>query len=138
MILMDKVYIITGGSSGLGKAFTHDLVVNFAKVIITGRDKKKLEKVARDLGCLAFHADVRSDEDIDALMKFTMDTFGKLDGIINNAGVGGWSSIEELSREKMKEVYEVNVSSLDYCHVFLPSYQTYQILWLRYLVFWLD
>ena len=87
MILMDKVYIITGGSSGLGKAFTHDLVVNFAKVIITGRDKKKLEKVARDLGCLAFHADVRSDEDIDAS--------------------GPAKEPDELSKEQVKQVMKL-------------------------------
>jgi 3-oxoacyl-[acyl-carrier protein] reductase len=109
MSLVDKVFIITGGSSGLGKAFAHELIVNFAEVIITGRDKKKLIQVAEDLGCHYFHADVTKDEDIDALMNYALSHFNQLDGIINNAGIGGWSSLEELSRDKMREVYEVNV-----------------------------
>ena len=109
MSLVDKVFIITGGSSGLGKAFAHELIVNFAEVIITGRDEKKLIQVAEDLGCHYFHADVTKDEDIDALMEYTLTHFKQVDGIINNAGIGGWSSLEELSRDKMREVYEVNV-----------------------------
>ena len=111
MDIAEKVYIVTGGSSGLGKAFAHELVSNLANVVITGRDIEKLKKVASDLGanCLWFHADVTNDEQLDGLIKFTMDKFGKLDGIINNAGIGGWSPIEELTREKMREVYEVNV-----------------------------
>lgn len=109
MNLIDKVFIITGGSSGLGKAFAHELKINFADVVITGRDKDKLKKVAEELGCSYFHADVTKDEDIDALIDFTLKKYNRLDGLINNAGIGGWSPIEELTREKMREVYEVNV-----------------------------
>ena len=109
MILMDKVYIITGGSSGLGKAFAHELIVNFAQVIITGRDKEKLDKVAKELGCHSFHADVTKDEDLDALIAYTLKTFNQLDGIINNAGIGDWAAIDEMDREKMKAVFEINV-----------------------------
>ncbi len=109
MNLIDKVYIITGGSSGLGKAFAHELKVNFADVIITGRDLEKLKSVSEELGCSYFHADVTNDEEIDALMEFTLKKFKKLDGIINNAGIGGWAPVEELTREKMQEVYNVNV-----------------------------
>lgn len=109
--IADKVYIVTGGSSGLGKAFAHELVVNFANVVITGRDLEKLKQVASDLGsnCMWFHADMTNDDDLDKLIEFTLDRFGHLDGIVNNAGIGGWSPLEELTREKMREVYEVNV-----------------------------
>jgi 3-oxoacyl-[acyl-carrier protein] reductase len=109
--IAENVYIVTGGSSGLGKAFAHELVVNLANVVITGRDLDKLKEVASDLGsnCMWFHADVTNDDDLDKLIEFTLDRFGRLDGIINNAGIGGWAPIEELTREKMREVYEVNV-----------------------------
>ena len=109
MDLVEKVYIVTGGSSGLGKAFAHELKVNLAEVVITGRDLKKLKEVATELGCSYCHADVTKDEDIQLMIDFTLDKFGRLDGVINNAGIGGWSPIEEMTREKMKEVYEVNV-----------------------------
>ncbi|MCB9225450.1 MAG: SDR family oxidoreductase [Crocinitomicaceae bacterium] len=111
MDIAEKVFIVTGGSSGLGKAFANELVRNIANVVITGRDLDKLKQVASDLGsnCMWFHADMTKDEDLDALIEFTLDRFGRLDGIINNAGIGGWSPLEELTREKMREVYEVNV-----------------------------
>ncbi|UKN02619.1 SDR family oxidoreductase [Paracrocinitomix mangrovi] len=111
MDIAEKVYIVTGGSSGLGKAFAHELVMNLSNVVITGRDLEKLKDVASSLGsnCLWFHADMTSDEDIDKLIDFTLNKFGKIDGIINNAGIGVRTPIEELSREKMREVYEVNV-----------------------------
>lgn len=106
-----KVYILTGGSSGLGKAFAHELVLNLANVVITGRDLEKLKNVASDLGanCLWCHTDVTNDEELDKLIQFTLDKFGKIDGIINNAGIGGRLPLEDITRDKMREVYEVNV-----------------------------
>lgn len=111
MGLAEKVFIVTGGSSGLGKAFAHELVLNLAKVVVTGRELEKLKQTASDLGanCLWCHADVTNDDDLDLLIKFTLDKFGRIDGIINNAGIGGWSPLEELSREKLRQVFEVNV-----------------------------
>ena len=109
MDLADKVFIITGGSSGLGKAFAKELKKNLAHVVISGRDEMKLKTVAKELGCRFCHADMTKDEDLDTLVSFSLKTFGRIDGLINNAGIGGWSSLEELTREKMKAVYEVNV-----------------------------
>lgn len=111
MDLAEKVFIVTGGSSGLGKAFAHELVLNLANVVITGRDLEKLKNTASALGanCLWCHSDMTKDEDIDALIQFALDKFGRIDGIVNNAGIGGWSPLEELSREQMRMVYEVNV-----------------------------
>jgi len=109
MDLVEKVYIVTGGSSGLGKAFAHELKVNLAEVVITGRDVDKLKQVAEELGCSYCHADVTNDEEIQLMIDFTMDKYGRIDGVINNAGVGGWAPVEELTREKMKAVYDVNV-----------------------------
>jgi 3-oxoacyl-[acyl-carrier protein] reductase len=109
MELAEKVFIVTGGSSGLGKAFAKELVVNLANVVITGRDAEKLKAVAKELGCRFCNADMTKDEDIDEVIAFTLKTFEKIDGVINNAGIGGWAPIEEITREKLREVYEVNV-----------------------------
>lgn len=107
--MKNKVYIVTGGSSGLGKAMARALVENGAQVIITGRAKEKLERVAAQIGATPFHADVANDIDINNLFDFVEENYPQLDGLINNAGIGDWALVEELSREKMRNVFEVNV-----------------------------
>lgn len=109
MNLAEKVFIVTGGSSGLGKAIAHELNINLASVVITGRDLEKLKDVADEIGVLYFHADVTNDQQIEELFEFTLHNFGKIDGVINNAGIGGWAPIEEMTREALREVFEVNV-----------------------------
>lgn len=109
MNLKDKTYIVTGGSSGLGKAMAVSLKNEGAKVVITGRDQSKLDTVASEIGVQGFHADVNNDADIEALYGWVKDNFGKLDGLINNAGIGDWAELDQMSREKMKNVFETNV-----------------------------
>ena len=109
MNLENTVVIITGGSSGLGKAMAELLVEKKSNVIITGRDEEKLKAVASALGCDFFHADVASDDDITATYTYVMDKYKKLDVLINNAGIGGWSPIESLTRDQIRKTYEVNV-----------------------------
>ncbi len=109
MELKDKIYIVTGGSSGLGKAMAAALVDNGAIVIITGRDEAKLKQVGSEIKAIPFHADVANDRDIEGLYDFVKTKFGKLDGLINNAGIGGWATIDEMERDQMREVFEVNV-----------------------------
>lgn len=109
MKLIDSVYIVTGGSSGLGKEIARELVINFSTVIITGRDKEKLKNTAKEINAIYYHADVTNDEQITALFNYVLRKFGRLDGIINNAGIGDWGPIEEMTRDKMRNVFEVNV-----------------------------
>ncbi|MBL7898934.1 MAG: SDR family oxidoreductase [Crocinitomicaceae bacterium] len=109
MQLIDSVYIVTGGTSGIGKEIAKELVVNFATVIITGRDKTKLKAVAKEINAIYYHADVTDDAQINALFNYTLRKFGRLDGVINNAGIGDWCPVEEVTRERMQNVFEVNV-----------------------------
>ena len=103
-------FLVTGGSSGIGKATAQLLVKLGGKVAITGRDKDKLEKVANEIGALGIHADVADDNSIAKTFTEFLAAFGKLDCLINNAGIGGkWSLIEDLTREEIEEVYQVNV-----------------------------
>jgi len=109
MELKDKVYIVTGGSSGLGKAMAQALVEEGAKVVVTGRDEQKLMRVADEIGADAYLADVAKDADIEALYIYIQNKYDQLDGLINNAGIGDWAAIDEMDREKMKAVFEINV-----------------------------
>lgn len=109
MNIKNSTFLITGGSSGIGKATAEMLVKKGGKVAITGRDKVKLEKVANDIGAMAIHADVAKEEDIALTYKLFLDEYGKLDCLVNNAGIGDWVPVDELSREKILNVYNVNV-----------------------------
>lgn len=109
MDLQNKIVLITGGNSGLGKATAKLCIEKGAKVIITGRDHGKTKTVAQELGAIPFHCDVTSDEQIDALYAFIEKEFKGLDVLINNAGIGIKKPLVELSREDLRKVYEVNV-----------------------------
>jgi len=110
MKLKSKKYIITGGSSGLGKAMAENLIKEGANVIITGRNKEKLENVAEQLGAIPFHANVIESEDAEKLFAFAKEKFKQLDGLINNAGIGDyWAEVDDLDLDKMKAVFEINV-----------------------------
>ena len=110
MSLNNKVYIVSGGSSGLGKEMAKALIANNARVVITGRDADKLNNVANEIDAIPFHADVTNDAEIEKLFEFVMHEFNQLDGLINNAGVGEeWPLLTEIDREKMKNLFDINV-----------------------------
>jgi 3-oxoacyl-[acyl-carrier protein] reductase len=107
--LKDKRVIITGGSSGLGKAMAELLIQKGARVLITGRDKQKLKEVADRLNCHFLVSDVANDTDIQGVFNWIDAEWQGLDVLINNAGIAGWSDIDELKRVDMQRVFEVNV-----------------------------
>jgi len=109
MKIKNSKILITGGSSGIGKAAAKVLTDNGANVAITGRDKEKLKTVAKETGALAIHTDVSKQEDIDLTYKIFLEKFGGLDCLINNAGIGERKLLENLTIEDFMKVYSVNI-----------------------------
>ena len=110
MNIKDSVFLVTGGSAGIGKATAKMLADKKGKVAITGRDKSKLEKVANEIGALPILADAAKEEDVNKTYESLLGEFGKLDCLINNAGIGGgWGEITELDLNALRNVYDVNV-----------------------------
>ncbi|MES2732191.1 MAG: SDR family oxidoreductase [Bacteroidota bacterium] len=109
MNLKQANILLTGGSSGIGKATAQLLIESGANVAITGRDKDKLEKTASEIGAFAIAADVANPADIASTYDQFLHKFGKLDCLINNAGVGEFSLIEEVTLEAFQRIYSVNV-----------------------------
>jgi len=110
MKIENSTFLITGGSAGIGKATVKMLADKKGKVAITGRDKVKLEKVANEIGAFPIHADAAKDEDVNKTYELFLQQFGKLDCLINNAGIGGgWGEITELDIKAFRNVYDVNV-----------------------------
>lgn len=109
-MLTGKRILVTGGSSGLGKAMAALFIERGAQVLITGRDESKLAKVAEELKCSYVTADVSSDDDISRTFDWIDTNWkGGLDVLINNAGIGSFSELDGLNRADFREVFEVNV-----------------------------
>ncbi|MFN3640564.1 MAG: SDR family NAD(P)-dependent oxidoreductase, partial [Flavobacterium sp.] len=89
--LEDKVIVVTGGGSGLGKAMTRYFLELGAKVAITSRDLEKLKTTAAELEqktggtCLPLQCDVRHYEQVEAMLAAVLKNFGKVDVLLNNA-----------------------------------------------------
>lgn len=110
MQLKNTNHLVTGGSSGIGKAAAQLLIEKGACVAITGRDNEKLERVAGEIGAFAIHANVAEPDQVQRTYDEFLAKFGRLDGLVNNAGIGGGhASIDELDIDAMRRVYDVNV-----------------------------
>ena len=108
-MLTGKRILVTGGSSGLGKAMAALFIERGAQVLITGRDENKLKKVAGELQCSYVTADVASDDDIARTFDWIDANWKGMDILINNAGIGSFSELDSLNRADFREVFEVNV-----------------------------
>lgn len=109
MELQNATIIITGGSSGIGKATAKMLSELGAKVAITGRNKDKLEQTAKEINCFAIHADVSSEKDVLHCYKEADKLLGGLDVLINNAGIGEMKELTDIEISDFQKTFEVNV-----------------------------
>ena len=109
-----KVALVTGGTSGIGKATAIEFARAGAKVVVSGRREKEGTEVVRQIeklgGEAAFvRADIAKDADVQAMVKFTVDKFGKLDIAVNNAGVEWIGPLEQATEAEYRRIFDVNV-----------------------------
>ncbi len=109
MDLNEKNFILTGGSLGIGKATAKKLVNKGANVLITGRSEDRLKAAAEATGAQYIVADITKEEDIGKTYEAFFRYFDRLDGLINNAGVGFRKELEEVELRDLERVYRVNV-----------------------------
>jgi 3-oxoacyl-[acyl-carrier protein] reductase len=109
MQIKDSVFLITGGSSGIGKAAAKMIIEKGGKAAITARGKERLEKAAKDTRAFPINTDVSKPEDIDKTYDIFLRNFGRLDCLINNAGIAGRGEVDKLKWEDFQRVYSVNV-----------------------------
>lgn len=113
MDVKDKVAIVTGASSGIGEASAKLLTKNGAKVVLAARSKEKLEKLSKELpGSFAVPADMTKEKEVKEMVKKTIEHFGRVDILINNAGRGYDASTEEINIETFREIFELDVVGL--------------------------
>ena len=112
----DQVVVITGGSSGYGKAMARRLVEEGAKVTVTGRDESALKRTCDEIpGLEAYRADASKWEDWQRLHATVMERHGRIDVLVNNAG-SGLSIVDTVDqkREVVDEIIAVNLTSTAY------------------------
>lgn len=109
MDLKNKIVLVTGGSLGIGLETAKMLKKRGAEVIITGRNKERLEKAAQENDLFHVVSDVSKEDDIINLFKFIMKKFGKLDALINNAGYGYFELVDNIDTLKFNDVLQTNV-----------------------------
>ncbi len=111
--LKGKVAVVTGASSGIGEAAAWELASRGAAVVLAARAAEKLEALEREISsseglALAVKTDVSERDSVEALVERTVEAFGSLDILINNAGLGLSGRVAELRPEDLRHVFEVN------------------------------
>lgn len=106
-ILMKKVIIISGGSDGLGRRIASVLAPRHHVLIVSAR-REKLEKVAQSLGCDYATCDVRDSAAVMQVVEGAYRKYGRIDCLINSAGIWIEGKLEENDPEKIRETLEVN------------------------------
>jgi NAD(P)-dependent dehydrogenase (short-subunit alcohol dehydrogenase family) len=112
--LNNKIAIVTGAGSGIGRACAVALAREGAKVVLVGRRKKRLEETAREIGesALVLVADVSAQDEIARVVEQTVSHFGGLNVLLNNAGVLHIGTAEQITEEQWDETFNVNVRGL--------------------------
>ncbi len=109
--LTGKVAVVTGASSGIGEATVLELASRGASVVAAARSIDKLKDLARrtaSSGVLVLETDVADRASVDAMVGRVMQEFGRIDVLVNNAGVGLSGRVAELRAEDLRYVFEVN------------------------------
>jgi NAD(P)-dependent dehydrogenase (short-subunit alcohol dehydrogenase family) len=120
-ILKDKVAIITGGTSGIGRETAVLFAQAGAKVVVAGRrqaEGDETAKLVRAAGgeAMFVKADVSRAQDVEALVKKTVERFGRLDTAFNNAGIeGNWMPLVDISEQEWDSVIDINLKGVFLC-----------------------
>ena len=125
--LTGKSAIVTGATRGIGRAIAEALAAQGCNVVIAARHEQDCRAAAdriTQLGggrAVGFAADVRRPEDCEKMVAHAVSSFGGLDILINNAGIGGFSPVEKMDVAHWDRVIGTNLNSLFYCtHAALP------------------
>ena len=118
--LNDKVVIITGASSGIGKALAYDLAGRKARLALAARNLEELNLVKNDLeshadDIMVHQTDVSDESQCRELIDRCIEHFGRIDVLINNAGISMRATLEDMDLDVFKKVLDVNLMGAVYC-----------------------
>lgn len=110
--LSGKVAAITGATSGIGAAAARALAGEGVPVVLAGRRRERLDRLAGEIGdgAAGVEMDVREPQGAQRLVQTALDRFGRLDILVASAGIGAYGGIMDLSDEKLQEMMDINVA----------------------------
>jgi len=111
-MLEGKTAVITGGTSGIGKAIAEEYLKQGAEVVISGYTVEKGEKAADEIGCDFVACDVRDYDEVVELVEGTVDRYGGLDVMVNNAGVGSEARLGNMELDEWRRVVDTNLDGV--------------------------
>lgn len=114
--LKGKVAIVTGGGKGIGRAIAHGLGSSGAKVVVAARSAQEIEAVAEEIrskggDAMAKMTDLTSSDQIEALIQFTLDAYGGIDILVNNAARSFLRPLIDLREDGFDKVFSTNVKA---------------------------
>lgn len=117
--IRNKVVMITGASSGIGEATAKLLAQNGAKVVLVARREDRLHAIVDEIKqsggeAVSVKADVVAAEDMQNMAQFTLSTYGRIDVLVNNAGIMPSSRMSELRVEEWDQMIDVNIKGVFY------------------------
>ncbi|TRX50452.1 SDR family oxidoreductase [Fulvivirga sp. M361] len=109
----DKVVIITGGTSGIGKALAYEFGSHGAKILITGRKQQTLDEAVNELSqngitVTGVQCDVSIEKDNERMARIALENYGKIDVLINNAGISMRALFKDVDLDVIKKVMDIN------------------------------
>jgi len=127
MSLAGQTALVTGGSKGIGRAICLALAKEGANIVIAARNESEIEETMNKLKsmgskAMAIQADIRSEEDVRRLISMTIDKCGRLDILINNAGVAHKKRLEETTLEEYDEIMDTNLKGVFLCTKYAIPY----------------
>jgi hypothetical protein len=123
----NKMVLVTGASSGIGKAIANDLAAEGAELILTARSQDQLEALANQIKekggqAHVFTGDLAQAGSAETLHQQIIDANLHVDVLVNNAGYGRWGQFGEFGRDDYAAMIQLNITSLtDLCHLFMPA-----------------
>jgi len=119
MNVRETVALVTGASSGIGMAIVQALAAEGASVVLASRNEGKLRDIAaslpRDAQSLVIPTDVGDEEQVRRMVERTVERFGKIDLLVNNAGFGIFKPVTELTAEEFDSILRVNLRAPFLC-----------------------
>ena len=111
---MKKVWFITGCSTGFGRSLATELLAQGFNVVVTSRKTSDIEDVVKDYSdtAIALQLDVTKPAEIDAAIAKAKEKFGRIDVLVNNAGIGYFGAVEESEEKEVRRMFEINVFGL--------------------------
>lgn len=126
-LFRDKIVVVTGASSGIGEAIARTFAANGSKVVLAARSEEKLKKIVDDIRSLEHEAiyvvtDVSIEEDCKRLISKTIQEFGTINILVNNAGISMRASFPEVEMRVLHQLMDVNFWGTVYCTKYALPY----------------